>query len=197
MSIDVSEMKGPLGELMDQCSGENGPARFEEFKLWLKRVGQILKYVRNISVGAVTKFVVTEKFVVNTNLKAKVRIWHLGDNFKKVMLGKIEHNIARTTLAVHTLLAASLDVSIMAELGDRAEISLAHFWAMIEAQGQGQTGPLLVNGYANIAYVRGNDGDFWTVFAYWLAGSGWDVGADSVDSPLRWRGGSQVLSQVS
>ena len=36
--IDVFEMKGPLGELYDQCSGENGRARFEEFKLWLKKV---------------------------------------------------------------------------------------------------------------------------------------------------------------
>jgi len=36
--VDVSELKGPLTELMDQVGGENGRNRFEEFKLWLKNV---------------------------------------------------------------------------------------------------------------------------------------------------------------
>lgn len=36
--VDVSEMHGPLTELMDQIGGKNGRARFDEFKLWLKRV---------------------------------------------------------------------------------------------------------------------------------------------------------------
>lgn len=39
MSIDVSRLKGPLGELMDQFSGRNAEKRFQEFLLWLKRVG--------------------------------------------------------------------------------------------------------------------------------------------------------------
>ncbi len=36
--VDVSEMKGPLGELMDQIGGQNGRARFNEFNLWLKGI---------------------------------------------------------------------------------------------------------------------------------------------------------------
>ncbi len=36
--VDVSELQGPLTELMEQISGQNGRARFDEFKLWLKGV---------------------------------------------------------------------------------------------------------------------------------------------------------------
>src|SRR3989344_8189772 len=36
--VEVSELQGPLTELMDQVGGQNGRARFDEFKLWLKRV---------------------------------------------------------------------------------------------------------------------------------------------------------------
>ncbi len=39
MSIDVARLAGPLGEFMTQISGKNGEKRFEEFLLWLKRVG--------------------------------------------------------------------------------------------------------------------------------------------------------------
>ena len=36
--VEVSELQGPLTELMDQIGGQNGRARFDEFKLWLKGV---------------------------------------------------------------------------------------------------------------------------------------------------------------
>lgn len=39
MSIEVSALQGPLAELISQLAGKNGEKRFEEFKLWLKRVG--------------------------------------------------------------------------------------------------------------------------------------------------------------
>lgn len=36
--VNVSELQGPLAELLDQIGGQNGRARFDEFKLWLKGV---------------------------------------------------------------------------------------------------------------------------------------------------------------
>ncbi len=36
--VDVSELQGPLTDLMSQIGGQNGRARFDEFKLWLKGV---------------------------------------------------------------------------------------------------------------------------------------------------------------
>lgn len=50
--VDVSEMKGPLGELMDQVGGENGRGRFDEFKLWLKSATAYLRRLFEVEVGA-------------------------------------------------------------------------------------------------------------------------------------------------
>jgi hypothetical protein len=36
--VEVSELQGPLREFMEQIGGQNGRARFDEFKLWLKNV---------------------------------------------------------------------------------------------------------------------------------------------------------------
>lgn len=36
--VEVSELQGPLGEFYQQIGGANGRERFEEFKLWLKKV---------------------------------------------------------------------------------------------------------------------------------------------------------------
>ncbi len=36
---DVSKLRGPLGELMNQLLGQNGEERLAELNLWLKRVG--------------------------------------------------------------------------------------------------------------------------------------------------------------
>ncbi len=49
--VDVSEAQGPLTELMNQIGGENGRHRFDEFKLWLKRVrvGVLLLVDRSLS----------------------------------------------------------------------------------------------------------------------------------------------------
>ena len=118
--------------------------------------------------------------------------------FLNMFLKKVEENVGDATIVVHCLEKASLDAPIMAELGDRAEIQLAHFFGLLKVQSKGEEGALLVNGYANIAYIRGTDGNFWAVRAYWRSGCGdWDVRADSVVDPGGWSGGRQVLSRDS
>ncbi len=49
MKVDVSELKEPLTELMEQVGGQHGRARFDEFKLWLKGV-VLLEVLINLSV---------------------------------------------------------------------------------------------------------------------------------------------------
>lgn len=46
--VEVSELQGPLTELMSQLGGANGHQRLHEFKLWLKGVAtQLVKIIRN------------------------------------------------------------------------------------------------------------------------------------------------------
>lgn len=63
MSIEVSALQGPLAELISQLAGKNGEKRFEEFKLWLKRV--------RAGVFVVVNRVLTPEQAVN----ATSRVW--------------------------------------------------------------------------------------------------------------------------
>ena len=188
--IDVSEFKRPLGELIDQCSGENGRERFEEFKLWLKGVfPKLLAFIITVSVSA------HKRFVMKDHLKSANIGW-TGDNFKRVMLDKIEENVPAGEINIHRLEKNSLNPEIMAEMGPEKRMTcLAHFLEMIGKQSKGQEGPLLTDGSVNVAYIVGTDGNLWAVGARWRGfDRDWRVGAVPVEYPDGWVAGSRVLS---
>ena len=147
-------------------------------------------------VPAFEKFEAKKNFKEDTSAKAVVQIYWIGDNFKKNFLKKIEVDVEKAELHRYSLLISSLDPDIMTELGEERRVTkLAHFWAMLEKQPRGESGPLLVNGYANIAYVEDENGVVWAVGAGWHSGLGWGVGARSVGCPDGWRADSQVFSR--
>ena len=154
-----------------------------------KIVPQFLRKVTTVSVFC------AKKFVAKDQLQAANIGW-TNSNFDKFFLNKVEENVGDTTLAVHRLEKGSKDSMIRTELGDRAEIQLAHFFELLKKQSKGEEGRLLVNGYANIAYIIGNDGNLWAVLALWFSAFRcWAVLACSVESPAEWAAGRQVLSR--
>ena len=157
---------------------------------------KILEIVGTIVIPAMTeKFIAKEKFIVDTGKKAKVKIVYLSDNFEKFFLDKIEESIVKTTLCSNKLLVSSVDDPIISELGgeEKIETKLSHVFHLISQQPNGEKGVLLVNGWANIFYVRDKNGNFCAVNAYWY-GDGWYLYADSVGRPSRWRDGRCVFS---
>ncbi len=154
----------------------------------------LLKFVASVSIAAIEGFKVSENF--EEGKLGPVRIYWLGDDFKKHFGRKTESALEAVELKVHTLTKASLDAPIIAELAGNAEITMGQFFALLSKQGKGESGPLLTNGYANIAYIRDDEGVLWAVDAHWHAGrGGWDVYADSVAYPGEWDRGRQVLSR--
>ncbi len=159
---------------------------------------KLLELMTTVSVAACEKFVAKEHFKVDIGRKAKVKIAFLWDNFCKHFLPKTEEGVLAGEIKVHKLLRSSLDAPIMTELGDPTSYSttLADMWALLEKQPNGEEGVLLVNGYANIFYIHDTEGNLWAVYANWYAGyGGWNVEANSVEGPLRWHDGVQVLSR--
>lgn len=100
-------------------------------------------------------------------------------------------------LAIHMLLDKLHDPDIMVALGPQAKrfVQLGQFYQLIEGQGQGHEGPLLVNGYANIGYIVDDNGAVWAFGAHWRGGRGWYVELCSVAYGFPWYGGYQVVSQ--
>ncbi|MDD3531354.1 MAG: hypothetical protein PHV99_02070 [Candidatus Pacebacteria bacterium] len=155
---------------------------------------KILSLVTTVKVSAVDRFIVAEKFRIGET--DGVKIGWVGQNFKDIFLGKTEEDVPEATLRIHQLEQASLDAPITGELGDTAKTFLANLWELLRRQGHGQEGKLLVNGYANIFYIRDANNGLWAVNASWHADNGyWDVEADSVTDPNGWRAGSQVVSR--
>lgn len=162
----------------------------------------ILELVSTVRVAATTsKFVAKDKFVVNTKRNAPVKISAVWDNFTAWFLsgnGKTEDLITEQTLRYHKLRQASVDGPIIQELGGeaKAETTLTEMFSLMEKQKNGEDGVLLNNGYANIFYIRDQNGVLCAVFVLWR-GAGWYVRAGGVTRPFRWDAGYRVFSRNS
>jgi len=163
------------------------------------KLSQILEFVGLVTVPATTlKFVASEKFVINTNKDAPVKISGLGENFKTQFLDKVEEPLTEQELWYHRLKQSSADGPIITELGGEAnvETTLSEMFSLMKAQGKGQAGVLLNNGYANIFYIKDVAGVLCAVYVYWND-RGWDIDANSVEYPYGWLVGSHVFSRNS
>jgi hypothetical protein len=131
--------------------------------------------------------------------KATVKIAFVWDAFAVNLLPKVERGVPAARLRVHRLTRGSADAQIITELSGAHETYLADLQAMLGGQPNGEEGPLLTNGSANIFYIRAHDGSLWAVYAHWFVGrAGWYINAYSVENPgrqNRWNGGRQIVSR--
>jgi len=74
------------------------------------------------------------------------------------------------TLRRQILQSKSQDGDITNRLGKNFEVSLDAIYALIQAQGKRQSGPLLTNGKQNVFFVRDGKGILRTVYLTWLSG---------------------------
>ena len=118
---------------------------------------------------------------------AKVGVKVTGTDFETQFYGLEVAATAVIELAVRKLEEGSLDAPIMAELGDKAEIGVGQFRAFLAANRK--------SAEWFIFYLRGKDGNLWAVRAWRAGDDGWFVRASSVDSPVRWIAGRQVVSR--
>lgn len=162
----------------------------------------LLDLVGTVTTSATTsKFVAKDKFVVNTKRNAPVKISAVWDNFTSWFLsgdGKTEDPISEQTLRYHKLRKSSVDGPIITELGgeEKSETTLTEMFSLMEKQKNGEDGVLLNNGYANIFYIRDQNGVLRAVGVRWF-GFGWFVYASSVENPYGWDVGYQVFSRNS
>jgi hypothetical protein len=156
-------------------------------------VGEIsasrLRFVSTAPVAASEDIVLTEQL-----LNERFNIRWLGDNFRKLFLGKTLKGAPAVNLDLHQLVENSTNQQISDELGDKAVSPLAYLLSLVEQQKQGGAGTLLTNGYANLIIVE-VDGAVWVVYVPWPSDYGyWDVDADPIGDPFCWHAGCQVVS---
>ena len=140
-------------------------------------VEPILRFERNAQYAG-GKFVTRQSF---TKDNTKVKFGYIDERVLK-LFGNVKEDVPAGELAVHTLMQAVHDPEVMVALGPQAKrfTKLGQFYMTLEAQGFGQEGLLLVNGYMNIAYILDENGAPWAVYAYWDS-DGFDVDSDDPD----------------
>lgn len=190
-----------VDDVINKFGTEERIKRFQSGELVLverneaQKRGVILAFERKASVAS-RRFVAAESF---TESNPKVKFGYIDERLLK-LFGKVQENVPAGELAVHTLLQDSHDPEIMVALGPQSKrfIKLGQFYQLIEAQGHGQEGPLLVNGRANIGYVLDENSAPWAVCAFWFPRYGvWVVYVRSVADLRGWGAGDLVLSQVA
>lgn len=188
---------GTIEAVFNKLGGLDGAQAFlrDEVTVAKPATSKLLELVTSVAVVGLAPFAAKDKFKTKKTPDG-VKLYWVGDNFKENFLEKVEGEAAPATLKLHMLKKSSLDAPILAELGEEAqETKLSHLWELLQKQPEGEKGTLLVNGYANIFYVRDTKGNLWAVCADWRSGYGWDFEASSVENPREWGGGSQVVSR--
>lgn len=150
-----------------------------------------------VMVPASESFVARDHFIIGTSRKAKVKISHLGGNFRACFLDWVGGAFAGSTLRSARLRKPSVDGPIIAELGGeaKAETTLTEMFSLMAKQANGEKGELLNNGDVNIFYIRDVNRVLRAVGVDWHDG-GWDVYVRSNEYPGKWLYGYRVFSRV-
>lgn len=163
---------------------------------------KILDLVATTTIPALPAFDVSAHFHKMTKEECKtaeVPIGFMNNGAKRLVkaLASSEPEVAETTLRIHELRESSAEASILAELGETVQkTTLGQMYEMMKAQGHGEQGNLLTNGYANIFYVPDAEGTVWAVYCNWGSGDRyWSVYAYPVTSPNTWSAGRLVVSR--
>jgi hypothetical protein len=195
---------GRIEAFMNQIGGEGGLADFLAHKFVLvdpakakkgakqPTVEPLFTFAGRFKTPGAKEFIAKQKFVIDTSENARVRISCLGDNFKKVMLPKVERDIVASDLVLskltrhqHDLPMSDEEPGTIAGLGGltKAETTLCEFYeTLAHKQSLGDFS-------WTVGYVHG-----WAVYADWV-GDGWYVSAFSVTYPSWWDADREFVSR--
>lgn len=155
-----------------------------------------LKYLKLVAEGIIVSVGSLTKDSFFSNGPVKLYFW---DNFRSWILSAIPDSIPAfsTTLSSFTLTRNMYDRDILTELGNPTPFTVSEFAAimkgMLSKQPQGEPGDLLTDGYANIFYVKLDDGRVVAVLVHWYADyPEWNCYAHDFDND-RWSEGNQVF----
>ena len=139
----------------------------------------------------------TEPFNPHKFFKTSTDLWVSGDFVARILsVANCVESADGTSLSSFGLVNPANDSEIRSELSKNHLIELWQIAEIISLQPNGKEGNLLNNGYANIFYVRGKNGDVFAVSVGWSSDvRQWRVDAWRLGGLGRWDDGFRVFSR--
>lgn len=193
------EWLGVVFDLLEKLLGEAGWEWLAELKKFLCKEAcwiSVLKLIETVNVSMTAqKFIAKDKFIKSTERKTSVNISSMSIDFEKWFLKKTELQMMDVVLRIYKLIKSSADRLIINELGGRikAKMMLSEMFCLIEKQGNGESGKLLVDGNVNIFYILDINEVLRAVVACWDK-NGWSFGASPINDSGIFKTGCQVYS---
>jgi len=206
----LQEIPGPLKDFLRKRKKD--PKWDKAFELMLRggnpgaektdiksMVSGLFEVVKKVKLTELDEFRPADKFVAMSDekdrAKALVSIGYVDPDLQPLM-NKIGVESARgpQILTIRRTLKVATFGQMLPELPKRAKkVSMGQVWQMIEKQGQGQEGDLLVNGWANFFLLEEDPSV--VLICDWDPGyRDWRFGLDPASYSGRWRDGRQFLS---
>lgn len=133
--------------------------------------------------------------------KLGVKIY-IGGNFDNWIKPELSEKIPafNGNLASYKLTKNMYDSEIRSEIGEdqvfTPDEAMAIVFTIISKQPNGETGDFLNTGYANILYVRLQNGEVVSMGVSWYSGDReWRLNSNRLDEDGRWLGGGRVFSR--
>lgn len=133
------------------------------------------------------KFIAKDKFKVDINEDAEVKIFYISNTFKENFLSQVEGPFPGSMIYGRKLKNSSDDSKILGELGshEKAEVTLIEIYAMMATQPKGENGILLNTRGVNMFYIKDINGLLYSTHVCWN-GKGWIVGANPINNAMIW-----------
>lgn len=207
-----AEMLGTLLDLVNRLAGKQGQKTWNNLKHLLRgefevKLLPLIQWYSTTTTSATTEqFVAKDKFF--NDLIREVKFYGIWDIFQHWFLdgkGKTEEPLDEQELRFGNLTKPAQhlpqkegDIAIIPELGGeaRAETTLTELWDLLIRQANGEDGVLLINGNANIFYIRDVKGVLRSVSVMWC-NVAWYVRASSVGDLRGWDVGARIFSRNS
>ncbi len=197
------EVIGLVCDLLEKLTDPEWVAATKRFlrkekEIWpeIKKVmAKLLTLVKEVEQPAIAPFSPRDNFKVTPQKDrktAKVVIGYVDPDLV-ALFDSIGMEPARDAEIVrtHRLDTSSKFSPILTELGDKAKM-LGRAFQMMEKQGHGEEGDLLVNGWGNFFFIEGTD---WVFRCSWRSVSvGWFVFASPVSFSCSWAAGLRFVS---
>jgi hypothetical protein len=200
--LSLSEITGPIKDLLGKLEGKNGREWLDSLKKFLRKqevsrdssslIGGSFRHVRKVKIPAMPRFIPKDHFNVSNQ---NVRIRGMDKSFQDVFLNKIEDAQGESILTCYRSTRDISKFDAIVELGKGYKTTLAQLWNLLERQPAGMAGVLY--GGANF-FICDLEGVPWIIDVKWSSRSnGWHVFARAFTDAqhLGWSPGFLFYSQ--